>query len=75
MTQRLRQPPRRLVEFDLATNSEVNEEGDLIHFAMMADMEQVDFKDALKVKEWNNVTVEKLNSIDKNRTWTLTEQP
>lgn len=70
---RLRQPPRRLVNYELSTDAEVNEEGNFIHFAMLVDSEPLDYMEALREKVWKDVMIEELKSIEKNNTWTLTQ--
>lgn len=73
--QRLRQPPRRQTDYDLAIDWEVNEERDLIHFAMIAESEPMGYLETLKEKEWKQTMIDELQSIEKNKTWTLTQLP
>jgi hypothetical protein len=46
--QRTRQIPNRLSDCEVLPDSAVNEESDLIHTALLADAEPIDFNDALK---------------------------
>jgi hypothetical protein len=59
--QRTRQIPNRLSDCEVLPDSAVNEEGDLIHTALLVDAEPVHFKDALKSNVWKPV-----QSIEKN---------
>ena len=50
--QRQKQLPRRLQDCEVLPDSAVTDEGDLIHFALLADAEPVNFTEALKISEW-----------------------
>ncbi|PNX76333.1 putative LRR receptor-like protein kinase [Trifolium pratense] len=49
--QRTRHAPARLNDCEVTHDSAVNDEGELIHFALLADSEPVNFRDALKNKK------------------------
>ena len=66
--QRIRQVPRRLDDCERALENTVSDEGDLIHFALLADAEPVEYRDALKNKVWKKAMMEELSSIEKNQT-------
>ncbi|MCH80525.1 copia-type polyprotein [Trifolium medium] len=75
LPQRNRQLPSRLADCELLTDSAVNNEGDLVHFALLADSEPVNFNEALQMNVWKNAMIEELNSIEKNQTWKLVKPP
>ncbi|PNX79017.1 putative copia-type protein, partial [Trifolium pratense] len=47
--QRIKHVPARLNDCEVTHDSAVNDEGELIHFALLADSELVNFRDALKM--------------------------
>jgi histone deacetylase 1/2 len=55
-------------------NSAVSNEGELIHFTLLVDVEPVNFKDALQ-SVWKQAMMEILKSIEKNQTWQLVKFP
>ncbi|MCI33124.1 hypothetical protein A2U01_0054340 [Trifolium medium] len=59
----IRQIPARLQECELNPNSEVTDDGDLVHLAFMAESEPVDVNSALKSEKWRCAMKEELNSI------------
>ncbi|MCI34518.1 hypothetical protein A2U01_0055738, partial [Trifolium medium] len=46
--QRTRQAPAMLNDYEVTSDSAVNDEGELIQFSLLADSEPIHFKDALK---------------------------
>jgi hypothetical protein len=48
-------------------NDALNEEGDLIHMALLADSEPINFKDASKVNVWKKAMEEELRRIAVNK--------
>ncbi|MCI66461.1 hypothetical protein A2U01_0087719, partial [Trifolium medium] len=56
--QRTRQAPTRLNDCEVTTDSAVNDVGELIHFALLADSEPIHFKDALKSSVWKRAMEE-----------------
>jgi hypothetical protein len=73
--QRTRQVPNRLSDCEVLPDNAVNEEGDLIHTAMLADAEPIDYRDGLKSSVWKKAMEEELQSIEKNQTWKLVNLP
>ena len=63
-----RQAPVRLTDCEITSDDAVNDEGDLIHFALLADAEPINYKEALKTDVWRRAMVEELQSIEKNQT-------
>jgi hypothetical protein len=72
---RNRQMPSRLADCELLTDSAVNNDGELLHFALLADAEPVNVKDALQSSVWKAAMIDELNSIEKNQTWELVKLP
>ncbi|PNY02360.1 copia-type polyprotein [Trifolium pratense] len=73
--QRTKLVPTRLNDCEVTHDSAVNDEGGLIHFALLADYELVNFKDALKNNVWKKAMEEELKSIEKKQTWKLVALP
>lgn len=73
--QRQKQLPRRLQDCEVLPDSAVTDEGDLIHFALLADAEPVNFTEALKISEWRAAMEDELRSIERNHTWDLVQLP
>jgi hypothetical protein len=73
--QRNRQPPNRLSDCEVIPDDAVNEEGDLIHMALLADPEPINFKVAMKINVWKMAMEEEMQSIEKNQTWSLVNLP
>ncbi|KAK2442743.1 putative mitochondrial protein [Trifolium repens] len=73
--QRNIQLPRRLADCEIAPDNAVNNEGEIVHYAMLADTEPIDVKAALKSKVWKEAMNEELRSIEKNNTWDLCDLP
>ncbi|KAK2438598.1 putative mitochondrial protein [Trifolium repens] len=75
LPQRNRQLPNRLADCEMLTDSAVNNEGELLHFALLADAEPVNIKDALQSSVWKAAMIDELKSIEKNQTWELVKLP
>jgi len=73
--QRNKQPPARLTDCEITSDNAVNDEGDLTHFALLADAEPINYKEALKIDVWKRAMVEELQSIERNQTWELVNLP
>jgi len=56
-------------------DDEVGSDGELVHFAMLADTEPLDYKAALCDKNWKEAMLDELNSIEKDQTWELIQLP
>jgi len=69
--QRNRQPPLRLTDCEITFDNVLNEEGDLTHFALLADSELINYKEAMKIDVWKRSMIEELQSIERNQTWKL----
>lgn len=73
--QRTRQAPPRFQDYEMIPDTAVNSEGELIHFALLAETEPVSFEEAIEDPNWVDAMKEELKAIEKNETWTLTELP
>ncbi|KAK2352556.1 putative mitochondrial protein [Trifolium repens] len=72
---RQRFPSVRLIDHEITTDDVVNDDGDIVHLAFMADCEPINWQDAIANPKWHNAMQEEINSIEKNRTWKLVELP
>ncbi|MCI08950.1 retrovirus-related pol polyprotein from transposon tnt 1-94, partial [Trifolium medium] len=66
--QRTKQVPRRLVDCEVVHDDEIGSDGELVHYAMLADVESLDYEAAMNDKAWNEATIEELKAIEKNNT-------
>ncbi|OIV93118.1 hypothetical protein TanjilG_20780 [Lupinus angustifolius] len=69
---RTRQAPQRLSDYEIFPDSNITTEGDLVHIALLAEMEPVSFDEAVKESHWIEAMKEELRSIERNQTWELT---
>ena len=53
----------------------MNNDGDFVHFALMAESESVNEEEALSDPKWICAMKEELESIEKNGTWELVDLP
>lgn len=56
-------------------DNEVTEECDLVHMALMADVESIKHLEALMSKTWKKEMKEDIFAIEKNDIWELIELP
>ncbi|KAK2405219.1 hypothetical protein QL285_054482 [Trifolium repens] len=75
LPQRVRNASSRLNDHVVTSDNAVNDEGDLIHFALLADAEPINLNEALNNKVWKKAMEEELRSIEKNQTWKLVALP
>lgn len=68
MAQRIRQIPRRLAIFKLIQDKEIDSEGEVIHCALLADVEPVSIGEEFKKKVWVKAIKEALKAIERNKT-------
>jgi len=73
--QRNRQAPSRLKDCELLLDSAVNGEGALIHFALLADAEPLNYKEVIHNEVGRKAMLEEIKAIEKNNTWKLVELP
>ncbi|GKV14655.1 hypothetical protein SLEP1_g25495 [Rubroshorea leprosula] len=72
---RQRQPPVTLQDYEVTSDDASDDDGNLVHFAMFADLEPVFFEEAIQDPKWVNATLEEMKAIEKNNTWELTDLP
>ncbi|XP_019432133.1 PREDICTED: uncharacterized protein LOC109339179 [Lupinus angustifolius] len=72
---RHRQTPPRLSDYEIFPDSEITTEEELVHMALLAEMEPVSFEDTIQHNHWLEAMKEELKSIEKNHTWELTQLP
>ncbi|MCI08580.1 gag-pol polyprotein, partial [Trifolium medium] len=72
---RVRHVPARLQECDLVNDNEVTEEGDLVHIALLADAEPINYEEALTSEAWKIAMKDELAVIERNDTWSLVKLP
>ncbi|CAJ2632822.1 unnamed protein product [Trifolium pratense] len=67
--------PARLQDCETTPNDQVNDEGEIVHYAFLADTEPVSMSEALSDPKWINAMIEELDSIENNDTWSLVSLP
>ncbi|CAJ2647569.1 unnamed protein product [Trifolium pratense] len=72
---RPRNLPPRLQDYELNQDNQVNDDGDLVHLAFMAESEPIDVDSALRSEKWRCAMKEELDSIESNHTWELVDLP
>jgi hypothetical protein len=63
--------PRRVADCDMICDNVVDEHGEIVHYVMLANAEQVDVQNELKKEAWRYAMLEELSSIEKNKAWEL----
>src|ERR1044072_5756455 len=58
--QRTRNPPARLNDYEIHPDDAVDDEGDLVHIALMADSEPLSEVEAMKHSVWKNAMTEEI---------------
>lgn len=53
----------------MISDNAINDEGDIIHFALLENSKSLNFKQELKIGAWKKAMMEELQSIEKNHTW------
>jgi len=56
-------------------DSAVTSKGNLVHFAIMAEAEPIEFNDAIIDEKWLKAMCEEIDSIKRNHTWELVDLP
>ena len=67
-SQRERVVPHRFADFEMVSDEQVDDDGDLVHIALMAGAEPVDEKEVVTQPVWRDAMHEELKSIEKNET-------
>ncbi|GAU17221.1 hypothetical protein TSUD_324240 [Trifolium subterraneum] len=73
--QRTRVVPARLQDCEVTSDNQVNDEGDIMHYAFLADTELISVIEALNNPKWINAMTEEMDSIEKNDIWSLVDLP
>ena len=68
-SQRGRQVPQTLREYELYPDTAITTEGDFVHFALLAKSEPMSHDEASQSSHWRTTMEEELRSIKKNQTW------
>ncbi|XP_050875176.1 uncharacterized protein LOC127078793 [Lathyrus oleraceus] len=71
--QRTRARPTRLQDYKVTDDDKVTRDGELVHFALLADGESINYSEALNDKKWKSSMVEELQAIKRNNIWELIE--
>jgi len=58
----------RLAGHEVTPDNLVNEEGEFVHFALLADAEPINYEVALNEDVYKNAMIKELNSINRNNT-------
>lgn len=64
--------PQRLQDCEFFRDNKVNDDGDFVHFALLAESQPVKMKEASSDPKWMK---EEMESIEKNKTWELIDLP
>ncbi|GAU50842.1 hypothetical protein TSUD_232190 [Trifolium subterraneum] len=72
---RTRFPSVRLTDHETILDNVVNDDGDLVHLAFMADVEPINWHEALSDPNWKKAMDEEIKSLEKNNTWRLVDLP
>ena len=72
---RQRRQPISLVDFEVYSDDAITSDGDLVHFALIAEAEPVGYEEAMKEEKWKKAMIEKLSAIERTKTWELTDLP
>lgn len=62
-------------DYELFQDNEINDDGDFVHFTLMAEFEPVKMEEALSDPKWICDMKEELESIKKNKNWDLVDLP
>ncbi|WVZ03145.1 hypothetical protein V8G54_023951 [Vigna mungo] len=65
--------PSRLDDYELYSDVGINEEGDIIHLALIVGSEPLNVNEALSQSKWKEAMIQELKSIEKNQTWKLVD--
>ena len=74
-SQRERQVPQTLREYELYPDTTITTEGDFVHFALLAESEPMRHDEASQSSHWRAAMEEELRSIEKNQTQELVHLP
>ena len=72
---RQQRQPVHLQDCEVNLDDEVDDNGDLVHFAFLAYSEPVRLADVIQHPKWQEAMKEELMTIEKKNTWQLTDLP
>jgi len=67
------QKPSHLSDYEVIHDVDITTEGNLVHFALIAESEPVSFVEAAAINNWWDVVKEEITSTEKNQTWELVD--
>ncbi|WVY91413.1 hypothetical protein V8G54_036927 [Vigna mungo] len=67
--------PTRLADYEVYSDAGIDEEGDIIHVALLVGSEPLNVDEALSQSNWKAAMIEELKSIERNQTWQLVDLP
>ena len=73
--QKTRVASARLQDYEVIADSEVTEDGDLVHFALLEDVEPINHNEDSKNEAWKSAMIEELAALEMNNTWKLVKLP
>jgi hypothetical protein len=71
--QKTRQVPSRLENCKMLPNSAINDNGEIFHFALLVDVEPLNYKAALETDVRKKSMIEDVNAIKNNHIWVMVE--
>jgi len=74
-SQRGRQVPQTLREYELYSDTTIIAKRDFVHFALLAESEPMSHDEASQSSHWRTTMEEELRSIEKNQIWELVNLP
>ena len=72
---RVSQLPSHLSDYEMFHDSTITSEGELVHFALIAQSKPVDFEKAMTNEKQMKAMQEEINLIERNQTWELVDLP
>ncbi|WVZ17444.1 hypothetical protein V8G54_010426 [Vigna mungo] len=67
--------PSHFMDFEMFSDAGVDEEGNIVHLALLAGSEPVNINEALSQSHWKKAMEEELRSIERNETWKMVDLP
>ena len=74
-SQKGRQVPQTLREYELYLDTTITTKGDFMHFTLLIESEPMSHDEASQSSHWRATMEEELRSIEKNQTWELVHLP
>ena len=61
--------------YEVFPDSAIDDDGELVHLALMGEAESATFQQAIKKEVWLEAMREELKAIKRNKTWEMTSLP